>query len=146
MTRAPAAHATRARGFNQSPPYEDVDLFASDRPLQDAVAANGGGREAAALSAFGRHWGSAEMFELARLANENPPKLKAFDPKGFRRDVIEFHPAYHQFMAESIARRPARLDLARGWRRALPRPPRSRAPRASTWRRRSRTDTCVRSP
>ena len=25
--------------FNQSPPYEDVDLFASDRPLRDAVAA-----------------------------------------------------------------------------------------------------------
>src|SRR5438874_1700269 len=25
--------------LNQSPPYEDVDLFGSDRPLQDAVAA-----------------------------------------------------------------------------------------------------------
>ena len=30
--------------FNQSPPYEDVDLFASDAPLRDAVEANGGGR------------------------------------------------------------------------------------------------------
>jgi putative acyl-CoA dehydrogenase len=89
--------------LNQSPPYVDIDLYASDRPLADAVAANGGGRHAAALSAFGNHWGSAEMFELARAANENPPQLKAFDPKGFRRDVIEFHPAYHQFMAESIA-------------------------------------------
>ena len=25
--------------FNQSPPFEDVDLFALDRPLVDAVAA-----------------------------------------------------------------------------------------------------------
>ena len=28
--------------LNQSPPYVDVDLYASDRPLQSAVAANGG--------------------------------------------------------------------------------------------------------
>jgi len=28
--------------LNQSPPFEEVDLFALDRPLADAVAANGG--------------------------------------------------------------------------------------------------------
>src|SRR5262249_57430140 len=89
--------------LNQSPPYVGVKLYASDRPLQDAVAANGGEGDASALSAFGKHWGTAEMFELARAANEHPPELKAFDAKGFRRDVIEFHPAYHQFMTESIA-------------------------------------------
>jgi putative acyl-CoA dehydrogenase len=88
--------------FNQSPPYEDVDLFGSDQALRDAVAANGAGGEAGALSAFGRRWGTAEMFEAARLANENAPKLKAFDTKGFRRDTVEFHPAYHGFMAESF--------------------------------------------
>ena len=64
------------------------------------MAASG---DAAALSAFGKHWGSADMFELARQANENPPKLKTFDAKGFRRDFIEFHPAYHELMAESVA-------------------------------------------
>src|SRR5262245_8119781 len=84
--------------LNQSPPYVDVDLYASDRPLQSAVAANGGARDAAALSAFGKHWGRAEMFDLARAANEHPPELKAFDAKGFRRDVVEFHPAYHHFI------------------------------------------------
>ncbi len=89
--------------LNQSPPYEDIDLFASDVPLLDAVAANGGGAEAEALSAFGRQWGTAEMFAQARRANENPPKLYTFSPKGFRRDVIEFHPAYHHFMRASIA-------------------------------------------
>lgn len=88
--------------LNQSPAFVDVDLYACDRPLQEAVRANGAGGEAAALSAFGRRWGSAEFAEQARLANENTPKLKGFDSKGFRREVVEFHPAYHAFMAESI--------------------------------------------
>jgi putative acyl-CoA dehydrogenase len=92
-----------AEEFNQSPPYVDIDLYASDRALQSAVAANGGEHDAAALSAFGKRWGTAEMFDLARAANEHPPELKIFDPKGFRRDFIEFHPAYHHFMAESVA-------------------------------------------
>jgi putative acyl-CoA dehydrogenase len=88
--------------INQSPLYVDVNLYASDRPLQDAVAANGAKGEAIALSAFGKRWGAAEMFEQARLANENPPKLRSFDAKGFRRDQVEFHPAYHRLMAESL--------------------------------------------
>jgi putative acyl-CoA dehydrogenase len=88
--------------FNQSPPYEDVDLFGADRALGEAIAANGGDGETAALSEFGRHWGSAAMFDLARQANENPPRLHAFDAQGRRRDAVEFHPAYHAFMTESI--------------------------------------------
>src|SRR6476620_8161314 len=88
--------------LNQSPPYEDVDLFASNRALQDAVEANGAGAEAGALSEFGRHWGTATMFDAAPLANANTPKLKSFDTKGFRRDTVEFHPAYHAFMTESM--------------------------------------------
>ena len=74
--------------FNQSPPYENIDLFSSDVPLREAVRANGAGSEAAALADFGRQWGTAEMFALARRANENTPKLYTFDPKGFRRDVV----------------------------------------------------------
>ena len=107
--RAPNSGARMERAMrmeevlNQSPPYVDVNLYDSDRPLQDAVAANGGGGDASGLSDFGKHWGTAEMFDLARAANEHVPELKAFDAKGFRRDVIEFHPAYHRFMTESIA-------------------------------------------
>ena len=89
--------------FNQSPPYEDIDLFASDHALRDAVAANGAADEAPALSELGRRWGSAEMLEQARLANENGPRLKTYDARGFRRDVVEFHPAYHRLMAQSMA-------------------------------------------
>ena len=88
---------------NQSPPYEDVDLFGSDQPLRDAVANNAGGADGEALSAFGRRWGAAAMFERGRLANAHPPRLEALDARGFRRDTVEFHPAYHNLMAESVA-------------------------------------------
>src|SRR5215470_6617009 len=88
---------------NQPPPYVDIDLYASDRPLRDAVAANGGAQSATELSVFGKRWGSGEMFDRAREANENPPQLRAFDARGDRWDFVEFHPAYHQFMAESVA-------------------------------------------
>src|SRR3954453_24072319 len=87
---------------NQSPPFVDVDLYATDLPMQQAVAANGGTAPASVLSAFGRHWGSAEMFELGRLANENPPQLTVIDAIGRRLDTVEFDPAYHRFMAESM--------------------------------------------
>ena len=85
--------------FNQSPPFEDVDLFTSDEPLMESVAVNGGGATHKELSAFGRHWGSADMAERGRLANENTPKLRTFDARGNRRDVVEYHPAYHELMA-----------------------------------------------
>src|SRR5262245_50730845 len=88
---------------NQSPPYEDVDLFSSDRPLQDAVASSAGGAATEALAAFGRRWGSAGMFELGRQANAHPPQLEALDAQGFRRDTVEFHPAYHDLMSASGA-------------------------------------------
>jgi putative acyl-CoA dehydrogenase len=87
--------------FNQSPPFEDVDLFALDRPLVEAVAMNDGGSAHAELVEFGRHWGSAAMAARGRAANENPPKLRTFDARGNRRDEVEFHPAYHELMAHS---------------------------------------------
>ncbi|MDN4988971.1 acyl-CoA dehydrogenase family protein [Bradyrhizobium sp. WYCCWR 13022] len=87
--------------FNQSPPFEDVDLFAVDRPLVEAVKANGGAAAEQELSEFGKHWGSAAMADRGRVANENSPKLRTFDAKGNRRDQVEFHPGYHELMAHS---------------------------------------------
>ena len=87
--------------FNQSPPFWDVDLYAVDRPLVEAVAANGGVAADDELGVFGRHWGSAAMAARGRIANENTPKLKTFDARGNRRDEVEFHPAYHELMAHS---------------------------------------------
>lgn len=79
---------------NQPPPFGDVNLFQSDRPLRDAVAANGAADEAEALAAFGRHWGRALMFAHANLADAHPPRLHG--------ETVRFHPAYHHFMAESM--------------------------------------------
>ena len=87
--------------FNQSPAFEEVDLFAVDRPLIEAVAANGGTSANKELSEFGHHWGSAAMAARGRIANENTPKLRTFDSRGNRRDEVEFHPAYHELMAHS---------------------------------------------
>jgi putative acyl-CoA dehydrogenase len=88
---------------NQSPPYEDVNLFGSDLPLRDAVASNAGGADRETLAAFGHRWGAAEMFERGRQANVHPPQLETLDDSGFRCDTVEFHPAYHALMGESVA-------------------------------------------
>src|SRR3954452_17900356 len=87
--------------FNQSPPFEDIDLYAVDRPLVEAVAANGGASAQGELCEFGKHCGSAAMGQRGRIGNENTPKLRTFDAKGNRRDQVEFHPAYHELMAHS---------------------------------------------
>src|SRR5882757_456238 len=86
--------------FNQSPDFGDVDLFSADRPLADAAAR--AGLDLAGLSACGKDYGAADMLDLGRVANENPPKLHIVDGKGNRIDFVEFHPAYHGLMAKSI--------------------------------------------
>src|SRR5262249_53714087 len=103
---APGTSAPGTELANQPPPYEDVDLYSSDRPLMDAVASHAGAVATEALAAFGRRWGSAAMFELGRQANAHPPQLEVLDPQGFRRDTVEFHPAYHDPMTESGAEGP----------------------------------------
>jgi len=88
--------------FNQSPAFEDVNLFNSDRALIEAVQREGGGQAAKRLAAFGTACGSAAAFHNGRLANEHPPRFKPFDSKGRRLDMVEFHPAYHACMELSI--------------------------------------------
>jgi putative acyl-CoA dehydrogenase len=87
--------------FNQSPPLDNVDLYAIDRPLIESVAANGGAFARQELSEFGRHWGTSTMAERGRLANESGPRLRTYDSRGNRRDEVEFHPTYHELMARS---------------------------------------------
>ena len=96
---ASAKHAV----INQSPPFEDVNLFELDRPLVDALAFNDASSAFIEHSGFGKLWGSAEMADRARRANENTPKLRTFDARGNRRDEVEFHPAYHELMMASVA-------------------------------------------
>ena len=88
--------------INQSPVLEDVNLFSADRPLMEAVLREGAGHAAKRLAAFGQVCGSAEALQQGRLANENPPRLKTFDAKGRRLDIVEFHPSYHACMEISV--------------------------------------------
>ncbi|WP_193367265.1 acyl-CoA dehydrogenase family protein [Pelagibius marinus] len=87
---------------NQSPPFQDLNLFLSDAALQEAVRREGVMARHEELAAFGAVAGSAEAFDLGRLANENPPRLRRFDQKGFPLDLVEFHPAYHEVMRRSF--------------------------------------------
>ncbi|MBV9113760.1 MAG: acyl-CoA dehydrogenase family protein [Hyphomicrobiales bacterium] len=89
--------------FNQTPPFVDVNLAALDKPLLGALEAFGDAGAAPSAIAQAAGLGAAENFELARLANENPPKLKVFNARGERQDFVEFHPAYHALMRQSIA-------------------------------------------
>ncbi|HMA15626.1 MAG TPA: acyl-CoA dehydrogenase family protein, partial [Kiloniellaceae bacterium] len=98
---APGSFATHEVG-NQSPPFQDLNLFLADAALQEAVAREGTAGSDDGLAAFGAAAGSAEAFELGRLANDNPPKLRRFDQKGFPLDIVEFHPAYHEVMRRSF--------------------------------------------
>ncbi len=102
MPATPEAALTRLDTHevtNQPAPLEDVNLFAGDRALAEAVARAGGGAHAARLHAFGARCGSAEVLGWGVEANRHPPELLSFDRFGRRLDEVRFHPAYHQLMA-----------------------------------------------
>ena len=88
---------------NQPPPLCGYDLFGSDAALVSAVQREGAPWAAAELHELGRRAGGEEAQELGRAANANPPVLRTHDRYGHRVDVVEYHPAYHQLMAESVA-------------------------------------------
>ena len=88
---------------NQPPPLAGHDLFASNRPLAEALEREGAGWAAERCSAFGGSL-TGEPLEWGRLANEHPPQLRTHDRFGERVDEVEFHPAWHELMRMSIAR------------------------------------------
>src|SRR6478609_7160825 len=88
---------------NQAPPLEHVDVFASNKPLVEAVEREGAEWVSERASALGRFVGGAPQQEWGRLANENEPVLRTFDRYGNRIDEVEFHPAWHRLMAMGVA-------------------------------------------
>jgi len=98
----PETHLETHDVTNQPPPFEDVNLFAGDLALQDAVRHAGGEVHGEWLSEFGARCGSAQLAEWAMQANRNPPQLRQFDKYGQRLDEVEFHPAYHALMTFGI--------------------------------------------
>ena len=57
---------------NQPPRFEDVNLFASDRALREAVAREGGAVHASRIDSFGAFMGAAETWALAYRIRESP--------------------------------------------------------------------------
>ncbi len=68
------------------------------RPCRRRCSAKARGFASPWLHARGAELGSAEMQQLADQANRVVPILRAYDTTGHRRDVVEFHPAYHALM------------------------------------------------
>ena len=89
--------------FNQVEPLLDVNLFAANRAMQDALRFNAPALDTAPLQALGAQVGSAEMQTHARLANVFTPQLKSHDRFGHRIDQVEFHPSYHALMTAATA-------------------------------------------
>ncbi len=88
--------------FNQAPPLEGVDVFASNLPLVEAVEREGAGWVRERASALGRFVGGEPQQQWGRLANENKPVLRTFDRSGHRIDEVEFHPAWHNLMRMGV--------------------------------------------
>jgi putative acyl-CoA dehydrogenase len=84
---------------NTVAPFQDINLYAADPALQEALQREGGAAEAESLYALGALLGRADTLELARLANQHSPRLHNFDRNGQRIDEVEFHPAWHRLMA-----------------------------------------------
>ena len=110
----PIAQLDTHEVLNQPPPFEDIDLFSSDRALTEAVKRAGGDVHSARLTALGRRAGSAEVMEWGVQANRNPPVLDTFDRYGRRIDEVSFHPAYHQLMTLGLENGAAAVSWEEG--------------------------------
>jgi putative acyl-CoA dehydrogenase len=87
--------------WNQSPPLESYNLFATNRPLVEAVRREGGGWAEERLSALGDELGG-EPLSWGELANRNAPQLRTHDRFGHRIDEVEFHPAWHSLLELAV--------------------------------------------
>ncbi|MCA8924984.1 MAG: isovaleryl-CoA dehydrogenase [Planctomycetes bacterium] len=101
MTAETRAHAPD-EVFNQATPFADVNLYALDAPLRDAVARHGAAWIEPKALELGAHCGRPEVLELGHLANTHLPELKTHDRYGNRIDEVQFHPAWHELMKIGI--------------------------------------------
>jgi len=94
--------ATTRDAANQPPPLVGHNLFLADKPLAEALDREGAGWALDRAVALGELLGREETIELGRLANEHPPRLRTHDRFGERIDEVEFHPAWHELMSQSV--------------------------------------------
>lgn len=88
--------------LNQPQPWSGINAYRSDPLIVDLTAGlHRSLREE--FDSLGHYATSPEAQELARMANESPPKLRTHGPRGERLDVVEFHPAWHALMRRSMS-------------------------------------------
>ncbi|APU15043.1 MULTISPECIES: acyl-CoA dehydrogenase family protein [Actinoalloteichus] len=101
---------------NQTPPRIDVDEFAANVPLREAVSRYSADWAQEHLGEAGRLAGSARFHAWADRAEERPPRLHTHDRVGHRVDEVEYDPAYHQVMTGAVGLGAHALS----WRAARP--------------------------
>jgi putative acyl-CoA dehydrogenase len=95
---------TRAGVFNQSVPFEDVDLLAGDPALREALEREGAGWALERVREAGLVAGSAVAQAHARRAERNEPRLITHDRFGHRIDQVELDPSWHWLLDGAVER------------------------------------------
>ena len=90
---------------NQATPFVDLNLYAINAPLQDALRWHHPVFDSARLHTLGAEAGSTAMQADARLANTHAPVLRSHDRFGRRIDQVEFHPSYHALLGGALRHR-----------------------------------------
>jgi putative acyl-CoA dehydrogenase len=83
---------------NQPPEFGNVNLYATDTALREAVLREAGPWLDLRALALGEAVGSDQVLEWGEEANRHPPELISFDRYGRRVDEARFHPSYHALM------------------------------------------------
>src|ERR671914_2763274 len=90
--------------LNQPAPFEDVNYFDADLPLQEALEREGGGWALDRARDAGAVAGSAEAQEHPRPAERNEPRLLTHDRFGHRVDEVELDPSWHWLLRGAVER------------------------------------------
>src|ERR687896_866726 len=102
--------------LNQSVPFEDVNYFDADLPLQEGLEREGPGWALARARDTGAVAGSAEAQEHGRRAERNEPRLRTHDRYGHRVDEVDYDPSWHWLLRGAVEREIHALP----WRNSRP--------------------------
>ncbi|MCU1414201.1 MAG: hypothetical protein JWN80_1541, partial [Microbacteriaceae bacterium] len=88
---------------NQVPPRIELDEFASNTPLVEAVERYDASWALDELGAVGRYVGTEDFQHDAERANRIEPELRTHDRYGNRIDEVEYDGSYHRIIRAAVA-------------------------------------------
>ena len=88
--------------INQSPVFQNQNLFEVDKPLQQLLKLPETEWGIDQITEYGALMGDERWIKKGFDANNYSPQFHSHNTKGFRVDTVEFHPAYHDLMALAI--------------------------------------------